>query len=202
MATVIHQAESLVHAMLGYSRDDHLDAAECDVNAAVEEALQLLDESFLRNVNAELALDPAQPIVRGSPELVAQILSNLIINAADAMDGKGTIQLRTGQLSAAPANFVLSPAPASGYAFIAVKDHGCGIQPEILPRIFEPFFTSKALSTRHGTGLGLYMVFEFSKSLDAGLQVESTPGKGSMFTLIIPLVGATRPASANSGMAA
>ncbi len=197
MATVIHQAESLIQAMLGYSRDENLATAECDVNAAVEEALQLLDESFLRNVNAELALDPARPIVGGSPELVAQILSNLIINSADAMDGRGTIKLRTGQLASAPPGLVRSPAPASAYAFIAVEDHGCGMQPEVLSRIFEPFFTSKALSTRQGTGLGLYMVFEFSKNLGAGLHVESTPGRGSIFTLIIPLAGKTRPASAN-----
>jgi signal transduction histidine kinase len=201
MATVIHQAESLVQAMLGYSRDEDLTAAECDINAAVEESLQLLDESFLRNINAELALDEATPIVRGSPELVARILSNLIINAADAMNGQGTIKLRTGQLSSAPPGLVRSPVPASAYAFIAVEDHGCGIQPEILPRIFEPFFTSKALSARHGTGLGLYMVFEFSKNLGAGLQVESTPGRGSIFTLIIPLAEKSKSDGANSDLA-
>jgi signal transduction histidine kinase len=77
-----------------------------------------------------------------------------------------------------------------------VEDQGCGIEPEILPRIFEPFFTRKALSKRHGTGLGLYMVFELSKNLGAGLRVESTPGRGSTFTLIIPMVGISRPAGA------
>ena len=125
-----------------------------------------------------------------------QILSNLIINATDAMAGHGTIWLRTGQLSSAPAGLLLSPRPAPAYGFIVVEDHGCGIEPEILPRIFEPFFTRKALSTRRGTGLGLYMVFELAKNLGAGLRVESTPGRGSTFTLIIPLAGVSRPAGA------
>jgi signal transduction histidine kinase len=107
-------------------------------------------------------------------------------------------------LKSAPASLVRSPATAPSYAFIAVEDHGCGIDPEVLPRIFEPFYTRKALSNRHGTGLGLYMVYEFSKSLGAGLQVESAPGRGSVFTLIIPLAEKTRPpdagVSAQSGM--
>jgi signal transduction histidine kinase len=157
--------------------------------------LLLLDESLLRDIKVELALDAARPNVRGSPELVQQILSNLIINATDATAGHGTIWLRTGQLSSASAGLLLSPRSAPAYGFIAVEDHGCGIEPEILPRIFEPFFTRKALSTRRGTGLGLYMVFEVAKNL-GGLRVESTPGCGSTFTLIIPLAGISRPAGA------
>ena len=196
ITTVIHQAESLVRAMLNYSRSAEPATAECDLNAAVEESLLLLDESLLRDIQVELALDAARPNVRGSPELVQQILSNLIINASDAMAGHGTIWLRTGQLSSAPAGLLLSPRSAPAYGFIAVEDHGCGIEPEILPRIFEPFFTRKALSTRRGTGLGLYMVFEVAKNLGAGLWVESTPGRGSTFTLIIPLAGISRLASA------
>ena len=196
ITTVINQAESLVRSMLSYSRSAELATAECDLNAAVEESLLLLDESLLRDIQVELALDAARPNVRGSPELVQQILSNLIINATDAMAGRGTIRLRTGQLGSAPAGLLLSPRAAPAYGFIVVEDHGCGIEPEILPRIFEPFFTRKALSTRHGTGLGLYMVFELSKNLGAGLRVESTPGRGSTFTLIIPMAGISRPAGA------
>jgi signal transduction histidine kinase len=194
--TVIHQAESLLRAMLSYSRSEEPTTAECDLNAAVEESLLLLDESLLRDIKMGLAFDAGQPNVCGSPELVEQILSNLIINATDALARRGTIWLRTGQLSSAPAGLLLSPRSAPAYGFVAVEDQGCGIEPEILPRIFEPFFTRKALSKRHGTGLGLYMVFELSKNLGAGLRVESTPGRGSTFTLIIPMAGVSRPAGA------
>ena len=194
MHTVIRQAESLAQAMLSYSRSAEPTTAECDLNAAVEESLLLLDEALLRDMKVELGLDPARPNVRGSPELVQQILSNLIVNAIDSMAGQGTLWLRTGQLSSLPAGLLLSPRSAPAYGFVAVEDQGCGIEPEILPRIFEPFFTRKALSKRHGTGLGLYMVFELSKNLGAGLRVESTPGRGSTFTLIIPMAGLPSPA--------
>jgi signal transduction histidine kinase len=86
-----------------------------------------------------------------------------------------------------PPALVLAPAPADAYVFVSVKDSGCGIAPEILPRIFEPFFTTKSLSARRGTGLGLSMVYELARQMEAGLAVESTVGLGSVFTLILPV---------------
>jgi len=68
-----------------------------------------------------------------------------------------------------------------------VQDFGCGILPENLPRIFEPFFTTKALSARRGTGLGLSMVYELARKLEAGLSVESIVDVGSTFTLILTI---------------
>ena len=68
-----------------------------------------------------------------------------------------------------------------------MRDFGCGIPPENLPRIFEPFFTTKALSARRGTGLGLSMVYELAKKMEAGLAVESAVDQGSTFTLILPV---------------
>ena len=68
-----------------------------------------------------------------------------------------------------------------------VRDVGCGISPENLPRIFEPFFTTKAFSARRGTGLGLSMVYELAKRMEAGIAVESVVDQGSTFTLILPV---------------
>ena len=80
-----------------------------------------------------------------------------------------------------------SPANAASYIAVSVKDCGCGIAPENLPRIFEPFFTTKSLSSRRGTGLGLSMVYELAKKLEAGLAVESVVGTGSTFTIFLPV---------------
>jgi signal transduction histidine kinase len=88
----------------------------------------------------------------------------------------------------------LSPARTNSYVHVSVRDTGCGIAPEILPRIFEPFFTTKALSVRRGTGLGLSIVYELARQLGYGLEVRSTPGKGSTFTIVLP---ASQTASAN-----
>jgi len=82
---------------------------------------------------------------------------------------------------------VLVPASAPRFIFVSVRDHGAGIAPEIRSRIFEPFFTTKNLSARRGTGLGLSMVYELAKKMGAGLAVESAPGAGSTFTLILPV---------------
>ncbi len=87
---------------------------------------------------------------------------------------------------------MLTPGAAAAYVSVSVQDFGCGIPPENLPRIFEPFFTTKALSARRGTGLGLSMVYELAKKMEAGLAVESVVDQGSTFTLILPVRGTRR----------
>ena len=71
---------------------------------------------------------------------------------------------------------------------VTVEDTGCGISPENLSRIFEPFYTTKAFSTRHGTGLGLSMVYEFCKELGYGLNVRSEMRRGTSFNVVIPVL--------------
>jgi signal transduction histidine kinase len=90
---------------------------------------------------------------------------------------------------------ILPPAEAPKYVFVSVSDSGCGIPPENVSRIFEPFFTTKAFSDRRGTGLGLSMVYELAKKIDAGLAVESRVGAGSTFTVILPVasIAAEKP---------
>ena len=97
-----------------------------------------------------------------------------------------------------PNVMALPPGPAVGHVAISVRDFGCGIAPENLPRVFEPFFTTKALSTRRGTGLGLSIAYELAKKMEAGLAVESAPGKGSVFSLILPVAPAAKPLTAAS----
>ena len=86
-----------------------------------------------------------------------------------------------------PPEVVLAPGEARAHITISVQDFGCGISPENLPRIFEPFFTTKAMSARRGTGLGLSMVYELARKMDSGLAVESELGRGSTFTLLVPV---------------
>ena len=87
-----------------------------------------------------------------------------------------------------PAELVLTASAHADAMFaISVRDSGSGIAPETMPRIFEPFFTTKALVHQRGTGLGLSMVYELAKKMEAGLAVESAVGQGSTFTLILPV---------------
>jgi len=136
------------------------------------------------------------PKVKASKGLIQQILLNLIFNAAESMTGRKEVVI-DGALSArTPVGLALSPAPAAGYVWISVRDSGCGIPAEILPRIFEPFFTTKAMSSRRGTGLGLSVVYELAQKMGAGLAVESAPGRGSVFTLILGAAMAAEPKAA------
>jgi len=186
--TAVEQGAGIVKAMLGFSRDSDHRPALCDVNAVVEETLKLLGDRFLREVQVSFEPGPELPQVTCSRDFVQQILLNLIFNAAESMGKPKRIvlatQLRTDPL---PAGSVLKPLETGRYIAISVQDFGCGIPAENLPRIFEPFFTTKALSVRRGTGLGLSMVYELAKKMDAGLAVGSVVSRGSNFTLILPV---------------
>ncbi len=189
--TAVEQGSGIVKAMLGFSRDSDPQAAPCEVNALVEETLKLLGDRFLREVHISFDPLPDLPKVNCSPDLVQQILLNLIFNAAESMEKSKRIILATQLLNEAPRHPTLAPAAAGRYVAISVRDFGCGIPAENLPRIFEPFFTTKAFSARRGTGLGLSMVYELSKKLEAGLSVESVVNQGSVFTLILPVKNST-----------
>jgi signal transduction histidine kinase len=184
--TVVEQGAGIVRAMLGFSRESDHHAQSCDVNAVVDETVRLLGDRFMHEVEVKVEPEQSLPEVPASKDLIQQILLNFIFNAAEAMQGRKQIVLRTSQADRLPALMALTPAQANAYVCIAVEDFGSGIAPEVMPRIFEPFFTTKAMSARRGTGLGLSMVYELAKQMRSGLAVQSNPGKGSTFTLIIP----------------
>jgi len=185
--TVVEQGAGIVNAMLGFSRGAGEEPGPCDLNAVAADTIKLLGDRFLREVQVKYEPAPALPEAHASKNFIQQILLNIIFNAAEAMTTRRQVVLSTQKLDRLPADLVLAPAPARTYVSVSVRDSGCGIAPENLPRIFEPFFTTKALSTRRGTGLGLSMVYELAKKMGAGLAVESAVGRGSTFTLILPV---------------
>jgi signal transduction histidine kinase len=185
--TVVEQGSGIIKAMLGFSRVTEKKSMLVDVNEVVADTTRLLGDEFLQDVTVQFDPEHSLPKVKGVSDLIQQMLLNFIINGADAMGGRGAITLRTGMLEHLPVTLALAPARGSRFVFISVQDAGGGIAPEIIPRIFEPFFTTKAFSTRRGTGLGLSMVYEIAKELGFGLRVESAEGKGSTFSLLVPL---------------
>lgn len=184
--TVVEQGAGIVKAMLGFSRESG-QQGPCDINAVVEDTVKLLGDRFLHEVRVSSQLASQLPPVITSKDLVQQVLLNFVFNAAEAMTNRKEIIVATRLINAPPPETVLAPAPSDVYVGISVTDYGCGIPPENLLRIFEPFFTTKAFSARRGTGLGLSMVYELAKRLDAGLSVDSIPGRGSTFVLVLPL---------------
>ncbi len=186
--TMVDQASDVVRSMLGFGTATERQVKPSDLNQVVTNTLRLLSDRFRREVTVRSQLAPDLPPVRAAADLVQQMLLNLIFNAADAMDGRGRIEVTTGRLEVLPPDLVLPPQAAPAYGFVAVRDGGSGIPPDVLPRIFEPFFTTKALSSRPGRGLGLFMVHEFAQEMGHGLRVESVVGKGTTFTVLMPVV--------------
>jgi signal transduction histidine kinase len=206
--TVVDQGAAIVKTMLGFSRNSDHKAAPCQLEDVVAETVGLLGDRFTRGMDLKVEAEPGLPAVMGVKDHIQQMLLNLVFNAADAMDHRGEVVLRIGRMKTVPGRVVLPPAAADEYVFISVVDHGCGIAPEILTRIFEPFFTTKALSSRRGTGLGLSMVYELAANLGFGVMVVSESGRGSTFTLILPVAsgdqervtgGTTKPETSAPG---
>ena len=185
--TVVQQGAEVVDALLGFSRGDGAPAALCDLNAVLADTRRLLGDRFLHEVEVRFEPDASLPEISAPRDFIQQILLNFIFNADEAMTGRKRIEISTRLAEKLPEELFLAPAPAPKFIFISVHDHGPGIAPEIRARIFEPFFTTKNLSARRGTGLGLSMVYELAKKMNAGLAVESAPDAGSTFTLILPV---------------
>jgi signal transduction histidine kinase/streptogramin lyase len=187
--TVVEQGSGIVKAMLGFSRDSEQQTGYYDVNAIVDDTLKLLGDRFLREVEVEFRPALDLPEASFARDFVQQILLNFIFNAAESLSERKRIVVSTLYSDEVPPGVVLAPAKTRGWIRISVQDFGCGIAPENMGRIFEPFFTTKAFSARRGTGLGLSMVYELAKKMEAGIAVETVVDKGSTFTLIMPVRG-------------
>lgn len=179
--TAVDQGAGLVRAMLGFSRRPAAKGrGDLDLAELVDSAVRLVDERLGERI--ERVLPPGGvPRVKGTPEMLQQILLNLVQNADEAVGHRGLVWIELELAGGPRAEMVLRPAEAAGYVVLRVRDEGVGISREHLNRIFEPFFTTKGFSSRRGTGLGLLMVYEFAKEMGAGLAVESELGKGSRF---------------------
>jgi CheY-like chemotaxis protein len=114
-------------------------------------------------------------------------VTNLVVNARDAMPQGGRISVRTRRRTAAP------DSDGGDYAELLVADTGAGIAPEILPHIFEPFYTTKEQGK--GTGLGLAIVYGIVTQNNGSIDVRSSPGEGTAFELLLPVVSGPTPGS-------
>jgi two-component system, cell cycle sensor histidine kinase and response regulator CckA len=177
--------------VLGYARAEKNDGEPTDVSAVVEEAVSLLSREFLSGIALTLELERDAPPVSIGRGPLEQILLNLVVNASEAMQGEGRLKIVVHERPSAPSQpCVLRPNTAGQYVELSVIDSGPGIAPEIRDRMFEPFFTTKRSGAKAGTGLGLSLVYSIAQQWGLGLGVESEPGNGARFTLLIPVESA------------
>ncbi len=184
----VHQGKSLVNSMLGYSRRPTEAIEDFSVVKVVGDTVALLSRQFLGGLTLNLQLDQSCPLIHGSRARLEQALLNLIVNASEAMKGSGalTIKARPIDSSAPAADGVLQSKDASAGVELSVSDTGPGIAPDVLPRVFEPFFTTKTVGMQRGTGRGLSLVYAIAKQDGWGLGVQTGPGGGTTFTLVLP----------------
>jgi signal transduction histidine kinase len=183
-----HRAATIISSMLGFARNSATRRELCDLVSLVEEVLVLTDKDLSKHqvkVERRIHSRPKAPVVRGQIE---QILLNLVINARQAMSRGGTltIDVRTN--------------PRTHMAEIAVCDSGVGIPPEQLRLIFEPFYTTKTPDDQGhgGSGLGLSVCRQIIEQHQGRIRVESVVGKGSKFTVKLPMEGAPEAVEAQA----
>lgn len=179
------RAASLTRQLLTFSRKDDLTPTLLDVNAVVLRVEGFLRRMLEANVQLTTTLSSSQQLVRANSGQLEQVLINLVINSQDAMPRGGSISIETSEVLIDEARQLANPGLELGaYVRIRVMDDGEGISAEAKQRIFEPFFTTKPAGK--GTGLGLSMVYGILRQWKGSISVESAPGAGAAFDLLIP----------------
>ena len=178
---------NLTRQMLTFSRKQALSLQPLDIHDVIAESLELLAHSVDKRITVNQQLRAPACQVNADKSQIHSALLNLAINARDAMPEGGTITITTecvelDNASEKDRGFMIQPG---SYLQISVADTGCGIDEKYLPKIFEPFFTTKA--PEFGTGMGLASVYGIVQHHGGFIDVESEVGKGSCFTLYLPL---------------
>lgn len=174
------QCNQLIVQLLGLSRPMESQRVFYDLNQTVQEIGELLPHILKKGIELDLRPQEGIPPVFIDPGQIHQVVMNLVLNARDALNGSGCITLRTG-LTESRDGFVV----AGPHVFLEVEDDGVGMSPEVMSRIFEPFFSTKGPG--EGTGLGLAVVKGIVAKHHGVVHAHSTPGRGARFLVAFPI---------------
>jgi len=173
IASESRRCGDLVKNLLTFSRTTPMNLQRTSLNRVIEQSLRLVQHQLdLAGIEVQLQLDPNLPQVSCDAAQIEQVILALIMNAMDAMQQGGNLWLVTRFDS------------TQGQIQTVVRDDGCGIPPEILPRLFEPFLTTK--ETGRGVGLGLAISRSIMERHGGTIEVQSEPGHGTTFTVTLP----------------
>jgi signal transduction histidine kinase len=184
----VAHADQLIRELTLFMRSNPLAFAVGDLGAVVRGELVLLAQAASRRVTLEAAIAEKLPPVRMAPAQIARMLLNLVLNARDALEHAATqrIEIRVEPRRLDGHRSLFRPQPTSGeFVVIEVRDTGCGIPRQNLAKIFIPFFTTKPEG--QGTGLGLTSTMRVMQTHHGWVEVESTEGQGTCFTLYFPV---------------
>ena len=172
--TVANAAErggKMVKSLLNFARRSPAEEREIDLNDLLREEVGLLERTTLSRIRLELDLAAGLRPIRGDASALANAFMNVFVNAMDAMEGGGTLTIRTRNLD-------------GGRIEAQVEDTGTGMPREVLEKALDPFFTTKEIGK--GTGLGLSMVYGAVKAHQGRLEIRSQPGQGTCVAMVFP----------------
>jgi signal transduction histidine kinase/CheY-like chemotaxis protein len=181
------RAADLTRQLLAFARKQVVTPRVLSLNDLVGNLQRLLDRLIGPQVMLETDLDPGLRSVRADPGQLEQVITNLVVNARDALPRGGTIRVVTRNVALrADASPAFSDLPAGEYVRLEVTDSGEGMDAATLARVFEPFFTTKEKGK--GTGLGLATAYGIVRQAGGAIGADSRPGAGSTFTVLLPSV--------------
>lgn len=173
------RCSGIVQSLLTFSPRKSAELTRLDLNPLIHNVLRILHHKLKRYPEEliRLDLDAHLPAIRGNAAELEQVILNLVLNALDAVDQAGAIAIRTC-------------AQGDGQVLLEVADNGCGIPAEDLSKLFEPFFTTKPVGK--GIGIGLSTCYHIIQAHGGEIGVDSVPGRGSVFTVRLPAIPASR----------
>jgi two-component system cell cycle sensor histidine kinase/response regulator CckA len=185
------RAADLCRQMLAYAGQGRFQVLPHDLSTTIEETLDQMRPALGKGVLLDLSLARNLPAVEGDTTQIRQVITNLVTNASEAIgNAPGTIHLRTGAMYAEhtylSSSHLAPDLPSGTYVFLEVSDTGKGMTPDTQSRLFDPFFTTKFT----GRGLGLSAVLGILRSHRGAIWVESKPGQGATFRVLLPAVAA------------
>jgi PAS domain S-box-containing protein len=192
------KASRLTRQLLAFSRKQVFETRVVSLNEAIGSVIPLVKRLLREDVRLVTRLGSAQDLIKADPTQLELVLINLAINAGDAMPQGGDLTIETRDVTVGRHRAGTSPVVDPGrYVQLSVSDTGHGMDSSITTRIFDPFFTTKEQGK--GTGLGLAVVYGIVKQHDGYITVESAPGKGTTFRILIPASNEPLPAEAPAG---
>lgn len=181
-----HRASQLIRQVLDFTRQRETQHDPMDLVPFLKETIKLLDRTIPETVQITTDLGEGSYIVKANLTQLQQVVTNLCVNARDALPDGGELKISLRRRKIEPEEPPPLPEIHPGdWALLTVSDTGTGMPPEIMGHIFDPFYTTKEAGK--GTGLGLAQVYGIVKQHDGEIDVESVPGAGTTFTVYLPI---------------